>query len=118
MRSAMQGNGARINAAEVPLPAAAIKLRIRIQQLMPETAAGDTDAIVRPGDGTEIARNHNGISRSIFAKKAQDVIFAVVSINPLKARGRIFAIVQRRVAAVEMIQIADEQPQFIMTREL
>ena len=70
MRTAMNGQGSRVRAARIALPAAAVERRIAVQHLLPVAAKRNTDAIVVARHGGEVADKQRNVSGSFaMAKK-------------------------------------------------
>ena len=72
---------------EVALPASAIQFRIAVQNLLPESAVRNANAVVVPRDGSKI-ENHDDRLMTGFpsAHEADYAAVCIVAIDPFESR--------------------------------
>ncbi len=85
MAAAVPGRGLGGDAAEVALTAAAVLVRVAVQDLLPRTAPRHADAVVMTRDRGEVQGNqHGGIAIPSAAQIAERALVGIVAIDPLE----------------------------------
>src|SRR5262249_43767266 len=108
-----------LHAADVPLAASAVYGGVTIQALLPVSAQWNSDAVVSTWNRSEVQRNKGHI-RWVFGPpdKSDDAAFKIVAVHPLKSGSLEIYLVERRLSAVERVQIAHPSQQARMKRIL
>src|SRR5713101_8824078 len=94
-----------VNAAEIADVAAAIRLRISVDDLTPESGLGHTEPVIvaHQRRGVHYERNHLAVAR--FAQKRNDAVIRVVKIDPIKAFVSVVKLPERRFAFINVVQM-------------
>src|SRR4051794_11379559 len=94
-------------AADIPLAAAAVEGGVAVEQLGPVAAPGDADAVIVLRVGREIADDQGEFAaRPRLAEHAEDAVLGIVAVDPLEAVRLAIELVQRRLAAIERVEVA------------
>jgi hypothetical protein len=110
MLSTMKGNRRRANSTHISLAASPIIFGVAVQYFPPETLGRDSDPIIRPRHGSEIADDEDGIfRRPSLAKEADDAVFPVAEIDPGKSLGIKIKLMQRPFFPMKTVQVFDPE---------
>ena len=108
----MKGERHGVHAAEVTAAAAPEMLGVGIEDLLPEATMRNADAVVVARDRRKVQRDDDALGRRpALAQEGEGVVFGIVRIDPLEARRRAFGCVQGGLAAIEVIEIAEQKAQ-------
>ena len=101
--------GRSLAPALVALAAAAVVLRVGVEDFPPETAARHAHADVVPRHGSEVEHGEDEVAGALrLAQEAERALVGIVGVHPLEARGSRVALVERGFVAIEPVQMADE----------
>ena len=105
----MHREGRRVHAAQIALPAAAVERRVAIQQFLPETAVGHADAVILSRTWREVANEQAARQSGFRPRRRKLMTLRWISLQSThsKPAGIGVQLVQRRLAAIEGIQVAN-----------
>src|ERR1700682_192021 len=88
VRSPVDRQRGRRDAAHVSLAATPIQRSIAIQHFFPLAFERHSNTVILPGNRSEIANEKHHVARVLrFPNEADDAAFEIVAINPCEARG-------------------------------
>src|SRR5580704_11240210 len=95
------------HAASIADATSCVVAAVAVEKLAPASPDRNAYPIILARDGREVARDQDHFLRSLaLAQQRDDAARAVIAIDPLKAGIFEFLIVQRRLASIEMVQVA------------
>src|SRR5207249_7034450 len=103
--------GARLglDTAQVADVRAAVELGVGVDRLAPATAVRQADPVLLAWDGREVGDGGDGaLTVAGHANEGNDVALDVVRVQPAEARGLEVDLVQRRLAPVDAVQVANQ----------
>src|SRR5215467_14079127 len=103
----VNGEGNGLAAPEISLPAATVERSVTIQQFLPKTLFWHADPVVLSDHWRKVADEEQLVSRiSAAPEEADDAPLNVAAVDPGKAAVIEVQLVQRRLAAIEGIEVA------------
>src|SRR5271168_4053806 len=116
---AMRADRDRLDGTEIPPAGAAVFARVRVDDFAPKSALRHPDHIIVPRERCEIAYHEQGCrTRGGLAQERDHAHLRVVGIHPLKSFMREIDLMQRRLGAINTVQVADEALYAGMTRHV
>src|SRR5688572_15888178 len=103
---AVRGQRIRLYPTEIAHAAAAVDRGVAVEELAPVTAARNADGVVLARNRREVAHHQHLGAVARLAQEADDARFDVASVYPFEAaRGKV-ELVQRRLAAMDAVEVA------------
>ena len=107
------------DAAEVPPSGAAVDGGVAVEHLFPAQALRDADAEAAARHRREVAHTEDGTRPvAAVAQEADDALVVVVAVDPLEAGRIVVQLVQRRLLAIQAVEVGHPLLDPAVLREL
>src|SRR6266404_5598642 len=107
-----------LHAAEISHVAAAVGLRVGVDDLAIKSRTRNAEPIIVTHDWRRVHDKYNQLAFARFSRERDDAVVGVMEIDPLEAVIRVVLLPQRGLALVNLIQMLHQAAQPVVLREI